>query len=209
MYQHRAEEARFDCVDLDPYGSAVPFLDAAMNAIADGGACLILPFPLLTQSGLRGVSCRLAEQRLLLGLNLRAHRLDVCYVYGYGRPRRSQLSGKGVSLPPSLLSSLFVSLRRLTRVRVHVQLHALRRRLRQRRVLSRSRTPFFFFLKPFHCGLTREMYLTNRLLRGGGSGSRVFDSSCTRSRRPRLGTAGTSNRNCRSRSISTCACSSA
>ncbi|GAA5870511.1 hypothetical protein JCM1840_004786 [Sporobolomyces johnsonii] len=37
MYQHRAEEQRFDCVDLDPYGSAVPFLDAAMNAIADGG----------------------------------------------------------------------------------------------------------------------------------------------------------------------------
>ncbi|GAA6062517.1 hypothetical protein JCM10212_001567 [Sporobolomyces blumeae] len=37
MYQHRAEDMRFDCVDLDPYGSAVPFLDAAMNAIADGG----------------------------------------------------------------------------------------------------------------------------------------------------------------------------
>lgn len=37
MYQHRSEDARFDCVDLDPYGSAVPFLDAAMNAIADGG----------------------------------------------------------------------------------------------------------------------------------------------------------------------------
>lgn len=38
MYQHRKEEDRFDCIDLDPYGSAVPFLDAAMNAIADGGA---------------------------------------------------------------------------------------------------------------------------------------------------------------------------
>ncbi|GAA6003324.1 tRNA (guanine26-N2)-dimethyltransferase [Rhodotorula paludigena] len=37
MYQHRKEEDRFDCIDLDPYGSAVPFLDAAMNAIADGG----------------------------------------------------------------------------------------------------------------------------------------------------------------------------
>lgn len=37
MYQHRGEDQRFDCVDLDPYGSAVPFLDAAMNAIADGG----------------------------------------------------------------------------------------------------------------------------------------------------------------------------
>lgn len=38
MYQHRGEDQRFDCVDLDPYGSAVPFLDAAMNTIADGGA---------------------------------------------------------------------------------------------------------------------------------------------------------------------------
>lgn len=38
MYQHRDEDKRFDCVDLDPYGSAVPFLDAAVNATADGGA---------------------------------------------------------------------------------------------------------------------------------------------------------------------------
>lgn len=51
MYQHRAEEARFDCVDLDPYGSAVPFLDAAMNAIADGGERLVpvLPLPFSVQ----------------------------------------------------------------------------------------------------------------------------------------------------------------
>lgn len=47
MCQHRAEEARFDCVDLDPYGSAVPFLDAAMNAIADGGERLVPVLPLL------------------------------------------------------------------------------------------------------------------------------------------------------------------
>ena len=40
MYQHRNEDKRFDCIDLDPYGSAVPFLDSAMNAIADGGASL-------------------------------------------------------------------------------------------------------------------------------------------------------------------------
>lgn len=37
MYAHRAEVKRFDCVDLDPYGSAVPFLDAAIGATADGG----------------------------------------------------------------------------------------------------------------------------------------------------------------------------
>lgn len=37
MYNHRAEKLRFDVVDLDPYGSAVPFLDAAIGAVADGG----------------------------------------------------------------------------------------------------------------------------------------------------------------------------
>lgn len=37
MYNHRTPETRFDCVDLDPYGSAVPFLDAAIGAVADGG----------------------------------------------------------------------------------------------------------------------------------------------------------------------------
>ena len=37
MYTHRAEADRFDCIDLDPYGSAVPFLDAAIGAVADGG----------------------------------------------------------------------------------------------------------------------------------------------------------------------------
>lgn len=38
MYNHRTEATRFDCIDLDPYGSAVPFLDAAIGAVADGGA---------------------------------------------------------------------------------------------------------------------------------------------------------------------------
>lgn len=37
MYNHRTESTRFDCVDLDPYGTAVPFLDAAIGAVADGG----------------------------------------------------------------------------------------------------------------------------------------------------------------------------
>lgn len=41
MYMHRSEQDRFDCIDLDPYGSAVPFLDAAIGAVADGGACLV------------------------------------------------------------------------------------------------------------------------------------------------------------------------
>jgi tRNA G26 N,N-dimethylase Trm1 len=37
MYNHRAERARVDVVDLDPYGSAAPFIDPAVQCVADGG----------------------------------------------------------------------------------------------------------------------------------------------------------------------------
>ncbi|XP_013418215.1 tRNA (guanine(26)-N(2))-dimethyltransferase [Lingula anatina] len=37
MYQHRSKKDRFDVVDLDPYGSPSPFLDAAVQAVTDGG----------------------------------------------------------------------------------------------------------------------------------------------------------------------------
>eukprot|EP00047_Mylnosiga_fluctuans_P012301 m.25284 g.25284 ORF g.25284 m.25284 type:complete len:645 (-) comp4140_c0_seq2:811-2745(-) len=37
MYQHRQPASRFEVVDLDPYGSAAPFLDAAIQSVADGG----------------------------------------------------------------------------------------------------------------------------------------------------------------------------
>lgn len=36
MHAHR-EGRRFDVIDLDPYGSASPFIDAATQAVADGG----------------------------------------------------------------------------------------------------------------------------------------------------------------------------
>lgn len=35
MYSHRADKV--DMVDLDPYGTAAPFLDSAIQAVADGG----------------------------------------------------------------------------------------------------------------------------------------------------------------------------
>ncbi|CED83675.1 -dimethylguanosine trna methyltransferase [Phaffia rhodozyma] len=35
MYNHR--KSKVDCVDLDPYGTAAPFLDGAIQATADGG----------------------------------------------------------------------------------------------------------------------------------------------------------------------------
>jgi hypothetical protein len=34
MYQHRDPLKQFDVVDLDPYGSAMPFLDAAVQAVS-------------------------------------------------------------------------------------------------------------------------------------------------------------------------------
>ncbi|CAA7271664.1 unnamed protein product [Cyclocybe aegerita] len=37
MYNHREEKKRVDVVDLDPYGTAAPFIDAAVQAVTDGG----------------------------------------------------------------------------------------------------------------------------------------------------------------------------
>lgn len=39
MYNHREEKKRVDVVDLDPYGTAAPFIDAAVQCTNDGGAC--------------------------------------------------------------------------------------------------------------------------------------------------------------------------
>ncbi|KAL7009826.1 RNA methyltransferase tRNA(m5U54)methyltransferase [Cystobasidiomycetes sp. EMM_F5] len=37
LYSHRSEKERFDVVDLDPYGTAAPFIDGAVQAVTDGG----------------------------------------------------------------------------------------------------------------------------------------------------------------------------
>ncbi|KAJ1921184.1 RNA methyltransferase tRNA(m5U54)methyltransferase [Mycoemilia scoparia] len=37
LYQHREHDDQFDVVDLDPYGSAVPFIDGAIQAVKNGG----------------------------------------------------------------------------------------------------------------------------------------------------------------------------
>ncbi|CAL1704528.1 unnamed protein product [Somion occarium] len=37
MYNHRVERERVDVVDLDPYGTAAPFVDAAVQCVKDGG----------------------------------------------------------------------------------------------------------------------------------------------------------------------------
>lgn len=37
MYQHKSPKEKFDVIDLDPYGSPTPFLDGAVQAVAEGG----------------------------------------------------------------------------------------------------------------------------------------------------------------------------
>ena len=37
MNQVRGDKKWFSVVDLDPYGTAVPFLESALGALADGG----------------------------------------------------------------------------------------------------------------------------------------------------------------------------
>ena len=39
MYSHRAPHLRVDVVDLDPYGTAAPFIDSAVQCVNDGGKC--------------------------------------------------------------------------------------------------------------------------------------------------------------------------
>lgn len=40
MYNHRSERNRVDVVDLDPYGTAAPFIDGAVQCVNDGGLSL-------------------------------------------------------------------------------------------------------------------------------------------------------------------------
>jgi len=62
MYNHREERSRVDVVDLDPYGTAAPFIDAAVQCINDGGQslfgqCFSQPDHLCEIKGLLCVTC--------------------------------------------------------------------------------------------------------------------------------------------------------
>ena len=41
MYQHREKADQYDVIDIDPFGSASIFLDAAVQAVSDGGLLCI------------------------------------------------------------------------------------------------------------------------------------------------------------------------
>lgn len=40
MYSHTLDRNRVDVVDLDPYGTAAPFIDSAVQCVNDGGPYL-------------------------------------------------------------------------------------------------------------------------------------------------------------------------
>ena len=41
MYEMRGKKERYDVIDLDPYGSPAPFLDAAVQAVSEGGGSVV------------------------------------------------------------------------------------------------------------------------------------------------------------------------
>ncbi|GJJ12119.1 hypothetical protein Clacol_006360 [Clathrus columnatus] len=42
MYSHRSDRQRVDVVDLDPYGTAAPFIDAAVQCVTDGDELFVI-----------------------------------------------------------------------------------------------------------------------------------------------------------------------
>ncbi|KAI9139115.1 N2,N2-dimethylguanosine tRNA methyltransferase [Paraphysoderma sedebokerense] len=69
MYSHAEPKKNFDVIDLDPYGSASPFIDGAMMSIADGG--------------LLCVTC--TDMQVLAGANF----TEACFVKYGGIPLKS------------------------------------------------------------------------------------------------------------------------
>lgn len=78
MYNHRTPQKQVDVVDLDPYGTAAPFIDAAVQCVHDGG-----------------------ERRVQLVVNssscLSFVRPVVCYMHRPGCPCIHELLGEVVS----------------------------------------------------------------------------------------------------------------
>jgi len=51
LYRHRGENNRVDVVDLDPYGTAAPFIDGAVQAVTDGGLLCVTCTDLSVMAG--------------------------------------------------------------------------------------------------------------------------------------------------------------
>lgn len=57
MYEKRGRNERFDVIDLDPYGSPSPFVDAAVQAVTEGGLLCITCTDMAVMAGNSGETC--------------------------------------------------------------------------------------------------------------------------------------------------------
>ncbi|XP_030401788.1 tRNA (guanine(26)-N(2))-dimethyltransferase isoform X4 [Gopherus evgoodei] len=57
MYQQKAEKHPFDIIDLDPYGSPAIFLDAAVQAVSEGGLLCVTCTDMAVMAGNSGETC--------------------------------------------------------------------------------------------------------------------------------------------------------
>ncbi|KAI3353482.1 hypothetical protein L3Q82_020007 [Scortum barcoo] len=57
MYEMRGKKERYDVIDLDPYGSPASFLDAAVQAISEGGLLCITCTDMAVMAGNSGETC--------------------------------------------------------------------------------------------------------------------------------------------------------
>ncbi|KAL6462103.1 hypothetical protein MHYP_G00302480 [Metynnis hypsauchen] len=57
MYEARGKKQCYDVIDLDPYGSPAPFLDAAVQAVGEGGLLCITCTDMAVMAGNSGETC--------------------------------------------------------------------------------------------------------------------------------------------------------
>ncbi|XP_030638692.1 tRNA (guanine(26)-N(2))-dimethyltransferase [Chanos chanos] len=57
MYEARGKKERYDVIDLDPYGSPSPFLDAAVQAVSEGGLLCITCTDMAVMAGNSAETC--------------------------------------------------------------------------------------------------------------------------------------------------------
>uniref|UniRef100_A0A8C9SWQ1 tRNA (guanine(26)-N(2))-dimethyltransferase n=1 Tax=Scleropages formosus TaxID=113540 RepID=A0A8C9SWQ1_SCLFO len=57
MYEARGRKDRYDVIDLDPYGSPAPFVDAAVQAVSDGGLLCVTCTDMAVMAGNCGETC--------------------------------------------------------------------------------------------------------------------------------------------------------
>ncbi|TRY87437.1 hypothetical protein DNTS_017195 [Danionella cerebrum] len=57
MYEARGKSQRYDVIDLDPYGSPSPFLDAAVQAVSEGGLLCVTCTDMAVMAGNSSETC--------------------------------------------------------------------------------------------------------------------------------------------------------